>query len=122
MNTPICDFVRQYADRQPLRLHMPGHKGKAFLGPEDMDLTEIAGADELFDPAGIIADSEANASKIFSCQTLYSTEGSSLCIRAMLYLAARHAIAQCRRPVIASARNAHKTFLTATALLDIDIV
>lgn len=122
MNTPIFDFVRRYADSGAIRAHMPGHKGKPLLGCEPLDLTEIAGADELFDPAGIIAESEANASKIFGCQTLYSTEGSSLCIRAMLYLAARHAIAQCRRPVIAAARNAHKTFLTAAALLDIDVI
>lgn len=122
MTTPVYDFARRYADSDAIRAHMPGHKGRPLLGCEPLDLTEIAGADELFDPAGIIAESEANTSKIFGCQTLYSTEGSSLCIRAMLYLAARHAIAQCRRPVIAAARNAHKTFLTAAALLDIDIV
>ena len=28
MNTPICDFVRDYAARRPDRLHMPGHKGR----------------------------------------------------------------------------------------------
>lgn len=122
MNTPVYDFARRYADSGSVRAHMPGHKGTPLLGCEPLDLTEIAGADELFAPTGIIAESEANASKIFGCQTLYSTEGSSLCIRAMLYLAMRHAIAQCRRPVIAAARNAHKTFLTAAALLDLDVL
>ena len=122
MTTPVYDFARRYADSDAVRAHMPGHKGKPFLGCEALDLTEIAGADELFAPTGIIAESEANASEIFDCQTLYSTEGSSLCIRAMLYLAMRHAVSQCRKPVIAAARNAHKTFLTAAALLDIDIV
>ena len=122
MNTPVYDFARRYADSGAVRAHMPGHKGKPLLGCEPLDLTEIAGADVLFSPTGIIAESEANASKIFGCQTLYSTEGSSLCIRAMLYLAMRHAVAQCRRPVIAAARNAHKTFLTAAALLDLDIL
>ena len=38
---------------------MPGHKGKPFLGMEAMDLTEIAGADELYHPEGIIAESES---------------------------------------------------------------
>lgn len=122
MNTPIYDFARSYANSDAVRMHMPGHKGKPRLGCEPFDLTEITGADELFAPTGIIEESEANASKIFGCDTLYSTEGSSLCIRAMLFLAMRHALAQCRRPVIAAARNAHKSFLTAAALLDINIV
>ena len=47
MNTPICDFVRDYSDRQTLRLHMPGHKGQPFLGFEAWDITEIDGADVL---------------------------------------------------------------------------
>ena len=100
---------------------MPGHKGAPMLGCEPYDLTEIAGADELYAPEGIIVESEANAAALFGCRTLYSTEGSSLCIRAMLYLAMLHAAEQGRRPVIAAARNAHKTFLTAAALLDFSV-
>ena len=41
MNTPIYDFVRKYKEAHISRLHMPGHKGQAFLGCEDMDITEI---------------------------------------------------------------------------------
>ncbi len=121
MNTPICDFVRRYAASDAMRLHMPGHKGVSLLGCEPLDITEISGADELFAPDGIIAESEANASEIFGCQTLYSTEGSSLCIRAMLYLAMRCASECGRTPLIAAGRNVHKTFLTAAALLDFPI-
>ena len=67
---------------------MPGHKGQAFLGCEPFDITEIGGADSLYEASGIIAESEANASKLFGSKcTLFSTEGSSQCIRAMLYLA-----------------------------------
>ena len=32
MDTPICDFVRTYAQSGALRLHMPGHKGEGPLG------------------------------------------------------------------------------------------
>ena len=87
MGTPICDFVRRYADSDTLRLHMPGHKGKLFLGMEHLDITEICGADSLYEAEGIISQSEDNASHLFGCRTLYSTEGSSQCIRAMVYLA-----------------------------------
>ena len=91
METPICDFVRRYAADNALRLHMPGHKGSGFLGVEQLDITEIDGADSLYEAAGIIRQSERNASAHFGCETFYSTEGSSQCIRAMLYMAALHA-------------------------------
>ena len=128
MNTPICDFVRQYAEKNPIRFHMPGHKGKCGTrsfgadGIFPLDLTEIEGADVLYAPESIIRESEENASGLFgSRKTLYSTEGSSLCIRAMLYLAVMHAKIRGRRPKIAAGRNAHRVFLEESALLDLDI-
>lgn len=122
MNTPICDFVQTYAQTEALRLHMPGHKGMNFLGCEALDITEIAGADSLYEAEGIIAESEAIASRLFGCNTFYSTEGSSQCIRAMLYLAVLFAKQQGNIPKIAAGRNVHKTFLSAAALLDIPVV
>lgn len=122
MNTPIADFVRKYADSDVLRLHMPGHKGAAFVGFESMDITEIRGADSLYEADGIIRKSEENASSLFGAHTFYSTEGSSLSIRAMLYLVAIWAKEQGRRPLIAAGRNAHKAFLSAAALIDFDIL
>ena len=122
MNTPISDFVRSYAASKTLRLHMPGHKGKGPLGVEERDITEIGGADVLYQSEGIIRQSEDNAAQLFGAgRTLYSTEGSSLCIRAMIYLAMLHARAAGRTPKIAAGRNAHKTFLTACALLDTEV-
>ena len=122
MDTPICDFVRDYAENDNIRLHMPGHKGKNLLGMEALDITEIDGADSLYEASGIIRKSEENAGALFGCPTFYSTEGSSQCIRAMLYLAMLHAKSQGKRPVIAAGRNAHKTFLTGAALLDVDVL
>ncbi|MBQ4322499.1 MAG: aminotransferase class V-fold PLP-dependent enzyme [Clostridia bacterium] len=120
MNTPIWDFVRSYATADPLRLHMPGHKGKGMLGAESLDITEIGGADSLFEAHGIIAESEQNASALFGARAFYSTEGSSLALRAMLHLACLFAKEQGRAPCIAAGRNAHKVFLSAAALLDFD--
>ena len=121
MDTPICDFVRKYAESEAIRLHMPGHKGKNQLGVESMDITEIDGADSLYEADGIIRQSEENVSRLFGCPTFYSTEGSSQCIRAMLYLAMLHAKERGKRPLIAAGRNAHKTFLTGAVLLDLDV-
>ncbi len=148
MKTPIYDFVTRYKDLRPARFHMPGHKGRGPLGCEELDLTEIPGADSLYEAAGIIAESEANASALFGCPTFYSTEGSSHCIRAMLQLAMQlqsvgggvhdapnvSVFGSCgtsRTPSptknggrfrILAARNVHKTFLSAAALLDLDVV
>ena len=98
---------------------MPGHKGKPLLGPEPNDITEVDGADALFEANGIIAESEKNAGKHFGCETFYSTEGSSLCIRAMLYLVSQR-VPKGKRAKILAARNVHRTFLSAAALLDLD--
>lgn len=120
MDTPIFDFVKTYADGRPTRLHMPGHKGVGPWGAERFDITEIAGADDLYHPNGIILESERNAARLFgSVCTVYSTEGSSQCIRTMVHLAASRITDG--KPLFLAARNAHKTFLYAAALVDADI-
>lgn len=120
MNTPICDFLEKYRDQNPLRLHMPGHKGLGSMGIEGLDITEVEGADVLYGAHGIIKESMDNASRLFGTKrTLYSTEGSSLSIKAMLYLAML--TRGDRRPLIAAGRNAHKVFMYGCALLDIEI-
>lgn len=123
MNTPICDFVRKYINSRPQRLHMPGHKGNSNLGFEPFDITEIDGADDLFHPQdnGIIAQSEENASRTFGFKTLYSTQGSTLCIQAMLYLIRRNDIRNKRETKILAGRNSHKAFINAAALIGIDV-
>ena len=129
MRTPIYDFVTEYAASDSVRLHMPGHKGQPVLGCEARDITEISGADALYEASGIIAESEANATKLFGTgRTFYSTEGSSQCVRAMLELARRwwqeksDNAKRTERPVVVAARNAHKAFLYAAIQLDYDIV
>ena len=87
MKTPIYDFLKEYAEGKTARLHMPGHKGAGPLGIEAFDITEIAGADSLYEAEGIIAESEKNAGAVFGADTFYSAGGSSLSIRAMVYLA-----------------------------------
>lgn len=130
ITTPIVDFVKEYAGMQNVRLHMPGHKGQSFLGCEQLDITEIAGADSLYESDGIIAESERNAAKLFGTgRTFFSTEGSSQCIRAMLYLAVQNwkrekkkDITVSDKPLIVAARNVHKSFLYAAALLDLEVI
>ena len=121
MKTPIYDFLKDYSQSDVSRFHMPGHKGLGHLGCEQLDITEIGGADVLCSASGIIAESEKNASTLFgSAHTFYSTEGSTLCVKAMLALATtgQH---NGKRPHVLAARNVHKAFVYACALLDLDV-
>ncbi len=151
MKTPIVDFVTNYKNLNGIRFHMPGHKGQTMLGCEISDITEVSGADALYEASGIIAESEEIATTLFGTRrTLFSTEGSSQCVRAMLELARgwwqerqkeqknptfsnslEKKIEQrqenkiqevSHRPVVIATRNVHKSFLYAAILLDFDIV
>ena len=122
MDTPIYNYVQKYAAGNGARLHMPGHKGAEILGCERLDITEIAGADSLYEADGIIAESEKNAASLFgTAKTLFSAEGSSQCIKAMLYLAVTAAESE-GEPIVVAARNVHKSFVQAAALLDFEVV
>lgn len=143
MDTPIIDFVREYQKREGTRFHMPGHKGHVFFGWEPFDITEIPGADVLHQGRGIIWESERNAAGLFGTGgTLYSTEGSSLCIKAMLAALCMERGSRDResrgnrgqdrgdwenggrkagRPWLLAARNVHRSMVDACALLDLDV-
>lgn len=121
MKTPLYDFMEKYAASGTLRCHMPGHKGQAPCAglPEEiyrLDITEICGADSLFEADGIIAESERNMSELYgTAATVYSAGGSTLCIQAMLAL-----MKQENRRIFA-VRNVHRAFLNAAALLGLEV-
>ena len=117
MNTPIIDFLNSYEQSGTLRCHMPGHKGVSFGNFSfSGDITEICGADSLFEAEGIIAQSEKNMSALYgSAATAYSAGGSTLCIQAML------AIAKNEGRRVLAVRNAHRAFLNAAALLGLEV-
>ncbi len=119
MKTPICDFLNKYSESGAVRLHMPGHKGVGRV--ENIDITEIFGADSLYSANGIIAESERHASELFGARTFYSAEGSSLSIRAMLYLISLYAKDEGKQPLVLAGRNAHKSFISGISLTDLDV-
>ncbi len=124
MKAPICEFINKYNESNSIRLHMPGHKGSSFLGLEGIDITEFEGADALYSANGIIKQSEENATLLFgSIKTLYSCEGSSLCVKAMCHLAKSYAISNGKRDnhYILATKNAHSSFISSAVLLDFDI-
>lgn len=120
MDTPVYDFLIKYSSSGTLRAHMPGHKGVAaddrLSALYALDITEIKGADSLFDAEGIIAQSEKNTSALYgTAATVWSTGGSTLCIQAML------AIMRAEGRRVFAVRNVHRAFLNAAALLGLDV-
>ncbi len=123
-NAPILDFLTGYAASGISRLHMPGHKGSAPNGyPEFLrasfpfDLTEIKGADELYEPEGIIARSEEMTAALYHAGlTCYSAGGSTLSILTMVTAAVRKMGTE-----IIAVRNAHLSFVNACVHTDATI-
>ena len=80
----ITQFLINHAGKDPVSFHMPGHKGDRLLrkyGYEyfldnivDCEITEIVGADNLFQTEGIIVDTMAKY------RNLYDTKASYLLI------------------------------------------
>ncbi len=120
MNTPIYNFIKKYDKNNILRCHMPGHKGRYNVRETEMlcrfDITEISGADSLFEAEGIILESEKSMSQLYNtAATLYSAGGSTLCIQGML-----GAMRDDGRRIIA-VRNVHRAFLNSAALLGLEV-
>lgn len=125
ITTPVWDFLEQYSNSGTVRAHMPGHKGRADFGRNafgmdfgrtfEYDITEIKGADFLFEAEGIIAESEKNASRLFgTAATFYSAGGSTLCIQAML-------AAVCgKSSAFICGRNAHRAVMNSCVLLGLE--
>lgn len=91
MKKPIADMLRQRSDAVRVRFHMPGHKGRlGFLPPEVLkyDLTELDGTDNLYQPCGVIAESQKlNAPALYARSAFYLVGGSSAGVVASLLCA-----------------------------------
>ena len=78
----IVDFLRQHMEKKTVAFHMPGHKGAAFYEEfgyggflaalADADITEIPGADNLFQAEDVILATMKKAGKSTANQ-LYLT-------------------------------------------------
>lgn len=118
MSKSLFDFLKQYKKANPVRCHTPGHSGKAaVLSPFKTilgyDITEIDGADSLYDSTGIIKNCETKSAEIFECEaSLISAGGCSLAIQTMLSLCVK------ANQKIAIARNSHRCAISTLALIN----
>lgn len=119
---PLTSYLEAYGMQGMLRAHMPGHKGRSIPGfshPSDIfawDITEISGADSLFEADGILHEAEQRTAEIYgSPACCWSAGGSTLCIQAML----AHMRSQGR--TVIAARTVHRAFLNACILLGLSV-
>jgi len=124
MNTAILDFLLAHAKKNPVSFHMPGHKGSYIfrsLGFEgflsdipDLDITELTGADNLFQAEGIIKQVQDDYARLYGVDRSYLLiNGSSGGIIASIM-----ASVQKGRKII-MARNCHKSVFSALMMADV---
>lgn len=123
-NKPILDFLIEHEKTKPISFHMPGHKGSAIyrrFGYEefldnimDCDITEICGADNLFQTEGILKATQ----EIYA--DLYDAKKSYLLINGTsggIIAAVLSSVSKGKKLIMA--RNCHKSVFNALTLADV---
>lgn len=91
LNTPLYKAIKDYAEKNIIPFHMPGHKmGTGF--PREFvkdlarfDMTELPGMDNLHYPEGIINEAQLLAARVFGAdKTYFLVNGSSCGIHASI--------------------------------------
>ena len=120
MPVPLYDALRAHTMLGRSSFHTPGHKGNPEALPEtlfSLDLTELPDTDSLFDADGPIREAEELTARLFgTARTCFSAGGCTLCIQAMLRLAAPHG------GRILCSRAVHRAAVNAMALVGIEPV
>ena len=123
--TPIHDFLVNHAKEKPVSFHMPGHKGSAiykrfgcheFLDHfMDCDITEITGADNLFQAEGILKAAQEVYARLYDVQKSYLLiNGTSGGIIASILATVP------KGKKLIMARNCHKSVFNALTLADVE--
>ena len=112
----ILSAITEYAEKSPVRLHMPGHKGRGGikgLFPEPFDVTELGAIDN----GKVVAAAENDVKEILGVKYLrFLTDGASAGILSALY-----AVKDRGAKVIVQ-RSAHKSVYNALELCGLEPV
>ena len=118
-STPLYDALRAFAGAEPLRMHMPGHKGKPLPLPElagfaALDVTELPPTGDLYAGGGPIEAAEALWARVFHFfHCFFLTGGSTQGVHTALALACRPG------EQVLLDRGCHRSAFHALALLDL---
>ena len=115
---PLWTALERIRREDLARFYMPGHKGRMPVPLEQAapyDVTEIAGADSLYECTGAIRALEEEFAEAYRVgDSLLSAGGSTLCIQAMLYLARSWG------STVICGRIIHRSAVAAMGLLGMD--
>lgn len=121
MEKTMLEFLTEHAGERPVSFHMPGHKGGALYRQYgyggfldnimDCDITEIPGADNLFQTEGILKGVQERYARLYETERSYMlVNGSS----GGLIAAVLAAVPPGKKLIMA--RNCHKSVFNALAL------
>ena len=120
MSAPLYDALVRHRNLGRASFHTPGHKNSPRALPPDLyslDFTELQDTDSLFDASGPILAAEELAAELFgTARTCLSAGGCTLCIQAMLRLAAPEG------GRVLCSRVIHRSAVNAMALLGLEPV
>ena len=120
MSAPLYSALKAHSALGRSPFHTPGHKGSPAALPPDLwrlDLTELPDTGSLYDGGGPIEEAERLAAALFgTARTCLSAGGCTLCIQAMLRLAAPGG------GKVLCSRAVHRSAVGAMALLGIEPV
>jgi arginine/lysine/ornithine decarboxylase len=122
----LFEALVRHASRRPLSLHVPGHRGgnhfdaegRRFFAPLlPIDLTELSGLDDLYQPQGPIAEAQALAAAAFGAEeTVFLVNGSTAGNLAMV-------LSVCRPgDILLVGRDAHRSVFHACMLAGVRAV
>jgi len=121
VTSSIYDFMNDYLEKDTVSFHMPGHKGSHFYRRfgyhnfldriMDYDITEIAGADNLFQTESIIKGVQDHYAKLYDCKKSYILINGSSGGNIAAILASVNKGKQ-----LIMARNCHKSVFNALTL------
>lgn len=120
-NLSTMDFLLKHAAADPVSFHMPGHKGSALYRRfgygefldwfMDCDVTEIPGADNLFQTEGILRETQERYKRLYDAERSYMLiNGTSGGILAAVLACVEE------NGTLVMARNCHKSVFNAMTL------
>jgi len=116
MENNIFGAVFSHAKQERLSFHMPGHKGKTPVNFPcndifKLDITEISGMDNLYNPQGIIKKSQDTAAEIYGAKRSHFLTGGSTAGVVAAFLSC---VKDGDKALIA--RNCHRSVITGLIL------
>ncbi len=119
-DAPLYAALVRHREKGRAPFHTPGHRNSPAALPRDLlslDFTELPDTGSLYDDSGPILEAERRAAELFgTARTCFSADGCTLCIQAMLRLAAP------RGGKILCSRVIHRSAVNAMALLGLEPV